>query len=109
MTMQKITSVVGASVLIGMSLLCNKQIAVAQSCNYFAGTAVAGQKVNLNKCSIDRVSSTSIDFVYYLGSKKFRSQANCNDGTWTTFADRQVHRPQSQATQNMLDVVCSYR
>jgi hypothetical protein len=50
-----------------------------------------------------------VNFVYFLGNKKFRSQANCNNGTWTTFSDGQVHRPQSQATQSMIDVVCSYR
>ena len=105
--MQKINLAIGACVLIGVLSSFNKQAAVAQSCNYFAGTAVEGQKVNLNTCSIDKVSYRSIDFTYYLGNKKFRSQANCNNGTWTTFSDRQVHRPQSQATQNMLNVVCS--
>ena len=108
-TMQKINLLTGICVLISVLSLSNKQEAVAQSCNYFAGTAVEGQKVNLNTCSIDKVSYASIDFTYYLGNKKFRSQANCNNGTWTTFSNGRVHRPQSQATQNMLNVVCSSR
>jgi hypothetical protein len=109
MNLRKVISVLGIFVLTGVGLTEGKQGASAQSCNYFAGTAVAGQKVNLNTCSISRVSNTSVDFVYFLGKQRFRSQANCSNGTWTTFSNRQVHRPQSQATQNMLDVVCSYR
>jgi hypothetical protein len=108
-TMQKINLATGVCVLISVLSLSNKQEAVAQSCNYFAGTAVEGQKVNLNTCSIEKVSYASIDFTYYLGNKKFRSQANCNNGTWTTFSNGRVHRPQSQATQNMLNVVCNSR
>lgn len=108
-TMQKISLAIGACVLIGVLSPVDKHSAVAQSCNYFAGTAVEGQKVNVNTCSIDKVSYKSIDFTYYLGNKKFRSQANCNNGTWTTFSDGKVHRPQSQATQNMLNVVCNFR
>jgi hypothetical protein len=99
----------GFFVMTGAVCPNGKQEVSAQSCNYFAGTAVGGQKVNLNTCSINRVNYASVDFVYFLGKQRFRSQANCNNGTWTTFSDRQVHRPQSQATQNMLDVVCSYR
>lgn len=106
--LQKINLVIGACVLIGVLLPIDKQSAIAQSCNYFAGTAVEGQKVNLNTCSVDRVSYKSADFTYYLGNKKFRSQANCSNGTWTTFSNGQVHRPQSHATQNMLNVVCSF-
>jgi hypothetical protein len=108
-TLHKVTSVLGACLLSGVVFSWSKQEAFGQSCNYFAGTAVGGQKVNLNTCSINRANYTSVNFVYFLGNKKFRSQANCNNGTWTTFSNGQVHRPQSQATQNMIDVVCSYR
>ena len=107
--MQKISLLLGSCVLIGVLSPFNKQAAVAQSCNYFAGTAVAGQKINLNTCSFDKVSYATINFTYYLGNKQNRSQANCNNGTWTTFSDGKVHRPQSQATQNMLNVVCNFR
>ncbi|MBW4519462.1 MAG: hypothetical protein KME16_07140 [Scytolyngbya sp. HA4215-MV1] len=81
----------------------------AQTCNYSAGRAIGGQSVNVDLCSISQASSRSIDFVYYLGNERVQSQANCEAGTWTTFPERSVHRPQSQATQNMLKVVCSYR
>ncbi|MGE5656812.1 MAG: hypothetical protein ACM37W_09360 [Actinomycetota bacterium] len=85
------------------------QIAKAQNCNYYAGKAVGGQSVNVDLCSISRASYRSIDFVYYLGETKIQSQANCEAGTWTSFPERRINRPQSQATQNMLDVVCQYR
>jgi hypothetical protein len=108
--MQKITLAIGACVLASALSPVEQQSVLAQElCNYFAGTAVGGQKVNLNTCSTDRVNSTTVKFTYYLGNKRFRSQADCNNGTWTTFSDRKVHRPQSQATQNMLDVVCGSR
>jgi hypothetical protein len=84
-------------------------IVLAQTCNYFAGTAVTGKSVNIDLCSIVPASSRSVDFVYYLGNQQLVSQANCDNGTWTTFPERQIHRPRSQATQTMLEVVCSYR
>jgi hypothetical protein len=106
--MQRFTSVLGLCVLISALFPWSKREASAQSCNYFAGTAVTGQSVNVDICSISRASYQSVDFVYYLGTKKVISQANCNNGTWIAFSTRQVNRPQSQATQNMLDVVCNY-
>jgi hypothetical protein len=107
--LQKFTSIFGACLLIGTAIVGSNNKAVAQSCNYFAGTAVTGQKVNVNTCSIERSGYGRVNFVYYLGKKEISSQANCNNGTWTSFPDRVVHRPQSQATQRMLDRVCSVR
>ncbi len=75
---------------------------------YYAGRAVEGQRVTVDLDTISRASSRSVDFVYYLGQEKIWSQANCVAGTWTTFPERAVHRPQSPATRNMLDVVCNY-
>ncbi|MGV2391194.1 MAG UNVERIFIED_CONTAM: hypothetical protein LVR29_32825 [Microcystis novacekii LVE1205-3] len=39
-------------------------IVLAQTCNYFAGTAVTGKSVNIDLCSIVPASSRSVDFVY---------------------------------------------
>jgi hypothetical protein len=80
--------------------------AKSQTCNYYAGTAVDGQSINVDLCSISRASNRSANFVYYLGNDRVQSQANCQDGIWTTFPERAVHRPQSQATQNMINAVC---
>lgn len=81
--------------------------AIAQTCNYYAGQSVEGQGINVDLCSVSRASAKSVDFIYYLGADRVQSQANCEDGVWTTFPERVVHRPQSQATQNMLQAVCA--
>ena len=107
--MQRIYSVLGICLIVGTLVSVSSQEALAQSCNYFAGTAIGGQEINVDICSISRASYQSVDFVYYLGDEKVVSQANCNNGTWTTFPDRQVNRPQSQATQRMIDTVCNPR
>lgn len=80
----------------------------AQSCNYYAGRAVGGQTINIDTCSISRASYRSVDFVYYLGSDRIESQANCEDRVWTTFPERTVHSPQSAATMKMLNYVCNF-
>lgn len=85
------------------------RIAVAQNCNYYAGQASNGKPINVDLCSTQRVSDRSLDFVYFLGSEKIYSQANCQAGTWTTFPEKTVSRPQSQATQTMLNAVCQNR
>ncbi len=94
---------------VASGLLIKPASTYAQNCNYFAGTAVTGQSVNVDLCSISPASTQSVNFVYYLGNQRVTSQANCAQGTWTTFPERQVNRPQSRATQRMLEVVCSYR
>ena len=81
----------------------------AQMCGYYTGQASGGQNINVDLCSISQASQRSVDFVYFLGSERIQSQANCEAGTWTTFPEREVHRPQSSATQTMMSVVCSYR
>jgi hypothetical protein len=93
---------------VGLGSVSDQPTALAQSCNYFAGTAVNGKSVNVDLCSISIPSDRSVDFTYYLEADKIVSQANCQKGTWTTFPERQVNRPQSVATQSMLNVVCSY-
>jgi hypothetical protein len=81
----------------------------SSSCNYFTGSAVEGQAVNVDLCSVSPRSSGTVAFTYSLGSKKMKSEANCDSGTWTTLSDRDVHRPQSLATEKMLSKVCGDR
>lgn len=107
--MQKFASVIGVCLLACALFPWGKQEVLAQSCNYFAGTAVGGQNINVDTCFIARASYQSVDFVYYLGNEKVISQANCNNGTWMTFPEKKVNRPQSQATQRMLNIVCNHR
>lgn len=77
------------------------------SCSYAAGTAVGGQAINVDLCSIKVKSPESVAFVYYLNNERVESEANCSNDTWITFPERQVNRPQSSATKKMLDSVCS--
>lgn len=101
-------------VVLGLGLMLDATIGglqpvSAQSCNYYAGRAVGGQSVNVDLCSISRASARSVDFTYYLGDERVESRANCQAGTWISFPEALINRPQSQATQNMLNIVCSYR
>ncbi len=82
--------------------------AIAQSNTYYAGQAVGGQPVVVDLDSVSQASNNSVNFVYSLGGDRIPSQAHCNNGSWTTFDDGTSHRPQSQATENMLSVVCGY-
>ncbi len=93
--------------IVGSSLPGNAPAVTAQSCNYYTGVSVTGQKVNLDTCSISKSSDSGTNFVYYLGDKKLASKANCSERTWTTLSNKQVNTPQSQATKKMLDRVCN--
>lgn len=78
----------------------------SQSCEVYMGQAVTGARVNVDRCSIRQVSNRSVDFTYYLGQMRIQAQAHCRENSWTTFHDGITHRPQSTATQNMLNFVC---
>lgn len=82
---------------------------IKSSCNYSAGTAVGGQALNLDLCSIDATAAETLRFVYYLNDERIEGEADCSKSTWITFPEQQVNRPQSQATQNMLEKVCSQK
>jgi hypothetical protein len=79
---------------------------LAQSSIRYLGRAVGGQPVRLDMSSIHRVSYRSVDFTYFLGPDERYSQANCEDGTWTTFRDGVVHTPLSDTTAEMVRIVC---
>jgi hypothetical protein len=94
--------------LTAVAMLGSTEAVKAQTSNYYAGQAVDGRSVNIDLNTISSASSKSVNFVYYLGNERVEAQANCEAGSWTTFPERVVNRPQSQATQNMLNEVCSY-
>ena len=80
--------------------------ATTKSCNHYVGNSSAGQAVTVNLCSISRVGNRQVDFTYYLNDEPIASRANCTEGSWTTFPERQTHTPQSRATQSMISSVC---
>ncbi len=81
-------------------------IAPAQADSFYAGTASNGQSVRVDIDSINRASSRSVNFVYYLGQERIFAQAHCDTRGWTTFPENQTQYPQSLATQRMVDYVC---
>ena len=95
--------------MIGSIFLMPQQEIQAQTCNYLAGRALGGEVINVDLCSISRANSVSVNFTYYLAKEKIVSQANCVNGTWITFPEKGLYRPQSKATQQMLNVVCNYK
>ncbi|MEO0769845.1 MAG: hypothetical protein AAFY72_10500 [Cyanobacteria bacterium J06649_4] len=89
------------------AIFLRKGFAIAQTYTsyYYAGTATTGEQVLVDLDSI----STNGSFNYLIGNEQLPSQANCNSSpSWTTLHDATVHYPQSQATQDMLRIVCSY-
>jgi hypothetical protein len=106
--MKKLASALGFLAIVGSSLPGNAPAVTAQSCNYYTGTSVTGEKVNLDTCSISRTSDRSVNFVYSLDDKKFASQANCTARTWIKPPNKkEIYVPKSQAMKKMLDRVCN--
>jgi len=81
--------------------------AQAGNCDYSTGTAVGGQNISVDLCSISRISSRKVNFDYNLGDERIQAQANCQSRTWLTFPEQAVNRPQSQATRDMMQIVCT--
>jgi hypothetical protein len=75
------------------------------------GKASGGQIVKLDTQSIPRMgngASWGSIFTYYLGQRRIEAEAYCaGEGSWRS--DGTEHKPQSQATRNMLSIVCSAR
>ena len=93
--------------LTSLTIPASKTQAQSNSCNYYLGDSVSGTSISVALYSVKTVSDSSKDFVYCLGNEAIYSQAHCDDGTWTTFPERALHSPESQATENMISIVCS--
>ncbi|WP_139276536.1 hypothetical protein [Spirulina major] len=78
---------------------------------YDLGKASTGQSITLDGSSVSmngpRSMSAWVGFTYYLGRTRFAAEAHCSLGEW--YSGGSTHRPQSQATRNMLSIVCSAR
>ncbi|MEA5418373.1 hypothetical protein VB712_03990 [Spirulina sp. CCNP1310] len=86
----------------------------AQSSNaemYNLGPASTGQPIILDGSSVSmngrNSASAWVGFTYYLGRTRFAADAHCGKGEW--YSGGSTHKPQSQATRNMLSIVCSAR
>ena len=76
--------------------------------SYYAGTAAGGQSITVDLDSVSSASQYRANFIYYLGNERVPSQASCaGGGSWMALDTGVVYQPQSSATRNMLDAVCS--
>jgi hypothetical protein len=86
-------------------------IAPAQAsdgCTYQLGQSSAGVATELNLCSIRRIPRTfNVDFTYSLGGDSISARADCRSRNWMTFPEKATHNPQSQATEDMLQILCT--
>jgi hypothetical protein len=77
-------------------------------CTYNLGKSSAGQAIELNLCSIRLIPKTfNVDFTYSLKGEPIKARANCRDRSWITLPERATHKPQSQATSDMLQILCT--
>lgn len=84
--------------------------AYAQSSYYYAGRAISGAQIAVDLTSIRSSDGVNARFDYWFDDELVVSEAHCadNNGVWTTLNDGIVHYAQSQATQDMVRIVCSY-
>ena len=82
---------------------------IQAACRYPTGTTLKQQSLNLDTCSIDANNPSLIRFVYYLDAERVQAETDCTSGTWTSFPEQQVNRPQSAATEKMLGRVCGQK
>ncbi|MBE9012921.1 protein kinase [Pseudanabaenaceae cyanobacterium LEGE 13415] len=76
------------------------------ACRFQTGTTLRAQTLTLDTCSIDASNPSLIQFVYYLDRDRVQAQTDCASGTWTSLPENQVNRPQSSATEKMLERIC---
>lgn len=79
---------------------------IDKACRLQTGTTLRAQTLTLDTCSIDASNPSLIQFVYYLNADRVQAQTDCASGTWTSFPENQVNRPQSPATEQMLERIC---
>lgn len=70
------------------------------------GQASSGAPIRLLMGSINQRDAQYREFTYQLGNDSVQAMANCTDQSWTSYPERQVNRPQSPATERMLELVC---
>ncbi len=77
-------------------------------CGYKLGKSSVGELIELNLCSIRLIpKSFNVDFTYSLKGSPIAANANCRSRSWITLPERVTHKPQSQATRDMLQILCT--
>lgn len=70
------------------------------------GASLNGEPIRLLVNSILKGEKDTHTFTYQLGDTRIDAIANCSDGSWITYPERQLNRPQSPATEQMIMRVC---
>lgn len=73
----------------------------------FLGTSAGGQSVFLDDASIKRLEEEGMrSFTYSLDSETIPAIVDCKTGEWTPEQNRQWTKPRSEATKEMIRLVC---
>ena len=70
------------------------------------GDSVTGLPMRLLMSSVERLDPPYRRFIYQLGNSQVQAMADCNNWSWTSYPERQINRPQSEATERMMRLVC---
>lgn len=71
------------------------------------GLSVSGLPIRLHMRSIKNWDPPYRRFSYQLGNSQVLAMADCHDWSWTSYPERQINRPQSEATERMMRLVCN--
>ncbi|EKD06277.1 hypothetical protein SPLC1_S542220 [Arthrospira platensis C1] len=72
----------------------------------FMGEAATGEDVYVNADSISR-NREGLRFIYSIGEETIYAIAYCDSRTWYVSGYDEVYSPNSHATSDMIDYVCS--
>jgi hypothetical protein len=93
---------------IGATIVPALPAAANANCLYDLGVSSAGQTMQLDVCAIQLIPKTfNVDFRYSLDGEAIAATADCRTRSWFIPAERSTHKPQSQATIDMLQLVCT--
>jgi hypothetical protein len=96
------------SIALLLPILLTPPKAIAQStCNYNLGKTITNQTTHINLCTIQHQPNDRVNFTYSIDNEPIKAQANCRNSTWLTYPEKATHSPQSQATTDMLKIVCT--
>ena len=70
------------------------------------GASLTGARIRLLANTIRKGEKDTHAFTCQLGDTKIDAIANCSDGSWISYPERQLNRPQSPATERMLMRIC---
>jgi serine/threonine-protein kinase len=70
------------------------------------GQSANGAPIRLILNSINDEVDGRKGFAYQLGNTTILAKANCQEGSWISYPEQQLNRPQSPATERMITRVC---